>query len=220
MYGRAERLLANALGPRRREAFVATKIWTGSAVEGKAQLERALRWFGGSVDLMQIHNLVAWRHHLTLLERARDAGQIGFIGATHYAPSAFAELAQVMETGRIDAVQVPYNPWETDVTRRILPLAEELGLGVVVMRPFGEGSLLHRPPPAEALRELDRFGVSTWAQALLKWVLSDPRCHVVIPATSSPARMAENVAAGSPPWFGAEERALVARLVSRARDSH
>jgi aryl-alcohol dehydrogenase-like predicted oxidoreductase len=215
MYGRAEQLLADALGARRREAFVATKIWTGSVVDGKTQLERALRWFGGTVDLMQIHNLLAWRPHLTLLERARDAGQIGFIGATHYAPSAFAELAQVMETGHIDAIQVPYNPWETEATRRVLPLAEELGLGVVVMRPFGEGSLLRRQPPAEALRELEPFGVRTWPQALLKWVLSDPRCHVVIPATSSPARVVENAAAGSPPWFGAEERALVARLAAR-----
>jgi diketogulonate reductase-like aldo/keto reductase len=82
------------------------------------------------------------------------------------------------------------------------------------MRPFGEGGLLRRPPPPEALAPLRPFGVATWPQALLKWVLSDPRCHVAIPATSDPARVVENAAAGAPPWFGPDERALVARLAA------
>jgi diketogulonate reductase-like aldo/keto reductase len=84
------------------------------------------------------------------------------------------------------------------------------------MRPFGEGSLMRRPPPADSLAPLRPFGIHTWAQALLKWILSDPRCHVAIPATSHPDRMAENAAAGTPPWFGPDERARVARLASRA----
>jgi len=109
-------------------------------------------------------------------------------------------------------VQVPYNPHERAVEREILPLAEQLDIGVVVMRPFGEGSLLHRPPAMEALAPLAEFGVATWPQALLKWVLSDPRCQVAIPATSKSDRAAENAAAGEPPWFGEEERALVATL--------
>ena len=96
-----------------------------------------------------------------------------------------------------------------------LPLAAERGLGVVVMRPFGEGALMRRPPDDKQLAPLRPFGVTTWAQALLKWVLSDPRCQIAIPATSRPERMAENAAAGDPPWFGADERALVARLAER-----
>jgi aryl-alcohol dehydrogenase-like predicted oxidoreductase len=212
MYGRAERLLAEALHGRREEAFVATKVWTASRDEGREQLDRAVAWFGGRVDLMQIHNLVAWRDHLPVLEAARDEGRIGLIGATHYSPRAFDELADVMSTGRIDAIQVPYNPREREVERRILPLAEELGLGVLVMRPLGEGALLRTPPPAAALGPLRPFGVTTWAQALLKWALSDPRCHVAIPATADPDRVAENAAAGEPPWFGPEERELVTRL--------
>jgi aryl-alcohol dehydrogenase-like predicted oxidoreductase len=98
------------------------------------------------------------------------------------------------------------------VERRILPLAAELGLGVVVMRPFAEAGLTRRPPPLEQLAPLKAFGVGTWAQALLKWVLSDPRCHVAIPATSRVERVAENAAAGDPPWLGPEERVLVERL--------
>jgi aryl-alcohol dehydrogenase-like predicted oxidoreductase len=84
--------------------------------------------------------------------------------------------------------------------------------GVIVMRPFGEGSLLRRPRPVTALQPLAPFGVTTWAQALLKWILSDPRCHTAIPATSKPARVHENAAAGRPPWFGPEERDYVGRM--------
>lgn len=212
MYGRAEELLAGALGGRRDEAFVATKVWTRSPKEGRGQLERAVEWYGGRVDLMQIHNLVAWREHLPRLEEAREKGRVALIGATHWSPSAFDDLAELMRSGRLDAIQIPYNPAQQEVERRILPLAEELGIGVVVMRPFGEGGLLRTTPRPDELTPLEAFGVTTWAQALLKWVLSDPRCHVAIPATSRPERVAENAAAGQPPWFGAEERQLVSRL--------
>lgn len=215
MYGRAEQVLGRALEGRRDEALVATKIWASSAAEGKAQAARALGWYGGRVDLYQVHNLLNWKEQLALLERLRDEGRVGAIGATHYQPGAFGELATVMRTGRISAIQIPYNPRERECERMILPLAEELGLGVVVMRPLGEGSLLRRPPDARALAPLVPFGVTTWAQALLKWILSDLRCHVAIPATSRPDRVEENAAAGSPPWFGAEERELVSRLAGR-----
>lgn len=211
MYGAAERALATALGERRPDATVATKVWTDRPAEARQQMQRALDWYGGTVELYQIHNLVAWREHLPVLEGLRDQGRITAIGATHYSPSAFAELSTVMRTGRITAIQVPYSPIERDVEQRILPLAQELGLGVIVMRPFAGGSLVRRFPPAEALAPLREFGVTTWGQALLKWILSDPRCHVTIPATSRPERARENAGAGSPPWFGATEREYVAR---------
>jgi len=194
---------------------VATKVWAGSREEGAAQVERALGLYGGRVDLYQVHNLVAWREQLDLLEEQREAGAVRAIGATHYSATAFGELAEVMRCGRITAIQIPYNPREREVEREILPLAGELGLGVVVMRPLGGGRLASLDVAAEELEPLRRFGVETWAQALLKWVLSDRRCHVAIPATSRPERAAENAAAGRPPWLGAEERDLVARLASR-----
>jgi diketogulonate reductase-like aldo/keto reductase len=171
-------------------------------------------WYGGRVDLMQIHNLVAWQAHLPMLETARDRGLVSLIGATHYSPAAFGELAKVMRTGRIDVIQVPYNPAHREVERTILPLADDLGLGVLLMRPLGEGQLMRRPPIPAELEPLRPFGVTTWAQALLKWGLSDPRVHVSLTATSQPGRLAENAAGGSPPWFGAQERAYVQRLAT------
>jgi aryl-alcohol dehydrogenase-like predicted oxidoreductase len=212
MYGESERVLGEALGDRREDAFVATKVWTPDGREGEAQVERALRLYRGRVELYQVHNLVAWREQLAMLERRRDAGEIGMLGATHYSPRVFGELAEVMRSGRIGAIQIPYNPHERDVERTILPLAQELGIGVLVMRPLGGGGLGRRAPDPRELAPLREFGVETWGQALLKWVLSDPRCTVAIPATSRPERLDENAAAGSPPWFGASERALVERL--------
>jgi len=213
MYGEAERVLGEALADDGRDdAIVATKVWTPDDAEAERQVQRALGWYGGRVDLYQVHNLVGWRKRLTLLERERDRGTVVAIGATHYSPSAFGELAEVMRTGRISAIQIPYNPHERDVEREILPLAQDLGLGVVVMRPLGGGRLVRDDPGPAALEPLGAFGVETWGQALLKWVLSDARCHVAIPATSRPGRMRENAAAGAPPWLDDEARAYVARL--------
>lgn len=212
MYGEAERVLGLALQGRREQAIVATKIWTSSPAEGRAQAQTALDYYGGYVDLYQVHNLVAWREQLALLENLQAQGKVRAIGATHYSASAFGELQQVMKTGRITTIQIPYNLIQREVEREILPFAADLGLGVLVMRPFAEGALVRRPPSPDLLKPLHPFGVTTWSQALLKWILSDPRCHVAIPATSSPERMKENAEAGEPPWFGPEERELVGRL--------
>jgi aryl-alcohol dehydrogenase-like predicted oxidoreductase len=117
-------------------------------------------------------------------------------------------------TNRFDTVQIPLNPLERESERRILPLAAEHGIAVIVMRPLGgNGSaLLRHDPGPEALARLEPFGIRTWAQALLKWALSDPRVDVVIPATSRRERARENAAAGVPPWLGADERAYIERL--------
>jgi aryl-alcohol dehydrogenase-like predicted oxidoreductase len=212
MYGTAEGVLGLSLAQRRDEAVVATKVWTADDEEAERQIAFALHAFGGHVDLYQVHNLVSWERRLDRLQRLRDDGVVGIIGATHYSAAAFGELARVMRTGRIGAVQVPVNPHQREAEREILPLAEELGLGVIAMRPYGEGGLLRRPPPPAALEPLRPFGVTTWPQALLKWTLSDPRVTAAIPATFDPQHASSNAAAGAPPWFGPDERRLVAEL--------
>jgi diketogulonate reductase-like aldo/keto reductase len=211
MYRGAEGALAAALAGRRDGVTIATKIWASSVDEGREQYRRQVEWFG-RVEIEQIHNLLAWKEQLEWLEVERDEGRIDRIGVTHYAAGALGELAAALRTGRFDAVQLPYNPDERDVERELLPLAAELGIPVIVMRPLGGGDLVRRTPSDADLAPLRPFGVETWAQALLKWVLSDERVDVAIPATGRPERTAENAAAGSPPWFGPGERAIVEEL--------
>jgi aryl-alcohol dehydrogenase-like predicted oxidoreductase len=210
MYGGAEHSLGAALASRRDDVRVATKIWAASVAEGREQYARQLEWFG-RVEIEQIHNLLAWEQQLPWLEDERDEGRIGLLGVTHYAAGKFDELARALRTRRFDVVQLPLNPQERECERELLPLAAELGVSVIVMRPLGEGELLRRSPPPEVLREL---GVETWPEALLKWVLSDERVDVAIPATRSPEHATANAAAGEPPWFDAEQRRLVGRFAA------
>jgi aryl-alcohol dehydrogenase-like predicted oxidoreductase len=217
MYGASELVLAKALVGRRENVIVADKVWTESAAEGQAQIARALEWYAGSVDIYQVHNLVAWEEHLPRLEALQARGAVKVVGATHYQDPALPDLMHVMETGRLGMIQIPYNVLHRTVEAEVLPLAEQLGLGVLVMQPLGKGKLAADAPPAESLRRLEQFNVRTWAQALLKWILSDPRVHCVIPATSKADRAEENALAGDPPWFDDEARAYVASLVSARR---
>jgi aryl-alcohol dehydrogenase-like predicted oxidoreductase len=210
MYGQAEERLGQAIAGRRDEFVVATKVWTDSARDGRGHFEQQLGWFGGRIDLLQVHNLVAWREHLDWFEQERDAGRVRWLGATHYSPAALGELERVMRTGRLDAIQVPLNPLERAAERTVLPLAAELGLGVLVMRPFGEGGLLSRPFPPE----LASAGLSGWPEALLRWCLADARVSVAIPATTSADHARANAAAASQPPLDPDLRQLIARLAA------
>lgn len=210
MYRGAERSLAGALDGRRDRVRVATKIWAHSAAEGREQFRRQLDWYG-RVEIEQVHNLAAWREQLVWLETEREAGRIDLIGVTHYQPAAFDELAEAMRDPRVDCVQLPYNPHERDCERVLLPLAEELGMPVIVMRPLGEGALVRNEPPRA---ELDALGVDSWAEALLRWALADERVDVVIPATKHPERARANAAAGARPRLDPEQRRRVERLAA------
>jgi aryl-alcohol dehydrogenase-like predicted oxidoreductase len=217
MYGEAERVLSRAMGARRGDALVADKLWTPDDEEAERQAARALAWYGGRVDVYQVHNLVGLRARLALLERLRGEGAVRVVGATHYRSAAYPELLALMRSGAVQQVQIPYNARDRLAERELLPTAADHGIGVLVMRPFGEGALLRTPPAREApeaLVPLAALGVRTWAQALLKFILSDPSVSCAIPATSQPARMRENALAGSPPWLDADAREYVARLAS------
>jgi len=207
MYGRAEGVLGAALRGKRQQAQVATKVWTESPEEGRRQAENALRLYE-HVDIYQVHNLVNWKAQLKLLEGLRDSGQVTVVGATHYQVSAFPELMEVMRTGRIGMIQIPYNPLAQQAAQAVLPLAEELGLGVLVLSPL-QGGIMQAKPEAKDLRSL---GVRTWPQAVLKWVAGDPRVSCVLTATHLESHAMENAQAGEAPWFDPDQRALVERI--------
>jgi diketogulonate reductase-like aldo/keto reductase len=212
MYHGAEAALGSALEGVRGEAIVATKIWANSLEEGREQFARQLEWYGGRVEVEQVHNLLLWREHLEWLRAEQDAGRIGRLGVTHYQSSAFGQLAAALRTNWFQVLQIPYNPWERECELELLPLAAELDIAVIAMRPLG-GSGEDRRRRVELTDEQQaELGVETWAQALLEWALGDDRIDAVIPATKNANRARENARAGEGPRFTPEQRALVERL--------
>jgi len=207
MYRKSENNLAKAVGARRDQAIIATKIWTDSPDEGRRQAEHALGLYG-TVDIYQVHNLVNWPAQLQLLEGLKQEGKVRAVGATHYQEAYFDDLAKLMKTGRLDMVQIPYNPLRREAEKTLLPLAAELNLGVLVMSPLQGGILDRRPTP----HQLEQLKVETWSQAILKWIASDPRVSCVLTATSHPGRPAESAKGGESPMFNQEERELVSRI--------
>ena len=212
MYGKAEHMLGAALESRRSRAIVATKVWTDDDEVAERQIAASLSFYGGRIELLQIHNMVRWPERLRRIEELHDSGQVSFVGATHWQASSFDDLEAAMATGRLDAIQIPYNPREREVEDRLLPLAAELGLGVLIMRPFAAADLMRSSPSAAELAPLAPFGIHTWAQALLQWGLSHPATTVSIPATSKPSRATQNATAGDAMPLDDEHRQLISRL--------
>lgn len=197
MYGESERVIGLTTAEQRQHCQFATKVWCQGQARGAAQIAQSFRLMRTDyIDVFQIHNLVDWQTHLRTLERLRDDGHIACIGITHYLTSAYPTMLEIMRSGRIDAIQIPYNVLERTCEAHLLPLAAERGIGVIVMEPLEKGRYvkgLRRQPELTPVRA---FGMQTWGQALLSWVVSDPRVSVAIPATSRPERIAENAVAG------------------------
>jgi diketogulonate reductase-like aldo/keto reductase len=215
MYGRAEAVLSAALGTgeRRTNAFVATKVWTSSVADGRRHFTRQLGWFAGRVDLLQVHNLVAWREHLEWMEAERAVGNVRVLGATTFQSSSFEMLERVMRTGRIQAIQVPLNPKERDAEARLLPLAVDLGIGVIAMRPMAEGGLLRASFPGE----LRALGLRGWPEALLRWTLADRRVTTAIPATADAGHARANAEIGAMAPLDPELRERIGKLAAGER---
>jgi diketogulonate reductase-like aldo/keto reductase len=218
MYGRAEETTGELLAAsgRRADAFLATKVWTRGEREGVRQMEASLRLLRTDrIDLMQIHNLLDWRTHLKTLRAWKDAGRIRYLGITHYTSSAYGEVEAVLRAERLDFLQINYALDDREAERRVLPLAAERGVGVIVNMPFGGGGLLRgligKPLPAWAAE----IGCASWAQVLLKFVLSQPAVTCAIPGTRRREHMEDNARAGfgavPPPAFWRDKLAALGR---------
>ena len=199
MYGAAESVagdLASELALVDR-LFVATKVWTSGREAGIAQMERSLaRLRRRRLDLMQIHNLLDWRTHLRTLRDWQQAGRLRYVGVTHYTASAYDELERVLRAEPLDFVQVNYSLGEREAERRILPLARDRGIAVLVNRPFSEGGLFQRVRGQALPAWTAAFGCQSWAQFFLKWILAHPAVTCVIPATSRLEHLVDNMTAG------------------------
>jgi aryl-alcohol dehydrogenase-like predicted oxidoreductase len=215
MYGRSEDVLGDIavkVGVRDK-LFMATKVWTRGRTAGIRQMENSERKLRGPVDLMQVHNLLDVDTHLRTLKEWKAKKRIRFIGITHYTSSAYADLASVMRRGGIDFVQLNYSLAEREAERSLLPLAEELGVAVLVNRPFGGGSLF-RETRGKALPGFAKeIGCTSWAELFLKFVISHPAVTCAIPATSKPDHLRQNMRAGTGPMPDAAMRKRIADAV-------
>lgn len=197
-YGAAERAVGITIEGKRDKFYLATKVRCEGKEAGEQQIAQSFENFNtGYIDLLQIHNMIDYQTHLPTLERLQDEGKIGMVGVTAMVVDAYPAIMDLMRSGRIDTVQIPYNVVQREVEERLLPLAEELGIGIMVMEPLKKGRYVKELKGDPDLTPLKEFGVRTWAQALLAWVVADSRVSMTIPATSRPERINENAQVGS-----------------------
>ena len=199
MYGRAEQVVGNLsaeLGLTD-EIFGATKVWTRGRQDGIRQMERSMDLMNQRpMDLMQVHNLVDWQTHLDTLQAWKEDGKVRYIGVTHYVLGAFDDLASIIKNRDIDVVQLPYSIQTTRAEERLLPLAAENNVGVLVNGPFEGGSLFGRVKGESLPDWAASFDCESWAQFFLKYILGHEAVTCVIPGTSDPEHLRDNVRAG------------------------
>lgn len=217
MYGSSQPTIGYALAQlgMPKALFSAEKVWTGDAARGALQIEASRAFWGvPRFDLLQVHNLLAWQQQLPALFEMKAAGRLRYVGITTSEGRRHAEIEQLMRTQPIDFVQISYNLLDREVEQRILPLAQERGIAVIVNRPFREGALLRQlakhPIPGWAA-EID---CRHWAQVALKFVVTHPAVTCAIPATSQVAHLQQNMAAARGPQPDAALRQRMARDVA------
>lgn len=199
MYGRAEAVVGSLLSQMKAhdKAFLATKVWTSGEAAGVSQMRQSAVRMQAPVDLMQIHNLVDWRTHLRTLRAWKDEQRIRYIGLTHYTVPALDELAAIIATERIDVLQFAYSIDVRAAETRLLPLAAERGVAVIVNQPFASGSLFRTAKGKTLPAWAAEIDCASWAQFFLKYILGHPAVTCVIPGTARPEHARDNVAAGS-----------------------
>lgn len=198
MYGRAEEVVGDVAAqlPAPDELFYATKVWTQGREDGIQQMEASRQKMRRPVlDLIQIHNLVDWKTHLPTLRDWQAAGKVRYLGITHYTDAMHGELERVLRAEPLDFVQFNYSILDRHAEKRLLPAAADLGVATLINRPFAEGSLLARLRSKALPEWAAELGIGSWPQFLLSFILSHPAVTCVIPGTSSPAHLLDNLRA-------------------------
>jgi len=198
MYGRSEGVvgkLSTELSLNDK-LFIATKVWTSGESEGIRQMDKSFALLQRSqIDLMQVHNLVDWKTHLKTLQRMKDEQRIRYTGITHYSESAYDQMERIMRDYPIDFMQVNYSLQSRLAEQRLLPLAQEKGIAVIINQPFEEGALFASVKGKQLPEWAKHFECFSWAQFFLKFIISHPAVTCVIPGTSNPRHMADNITA-------------------------
>ncbi len=217
MYGSSESVtgeLAAELGVAPK-LFVATKVWTSGQRAGVEQMEESMRRLRvDRLDLMQVHNLVDTATHLATLREWKAAGRVRYLGVTHYHGGAHADLERALARNDVDFLQVNYSLAEPEAERRLLRVAADRGVAVLVNRPFAEGAMFRRVQGQPVPDWAQKAGCGSWAQYFLKWILAQPAVTCVIPGTRNPRHVADNLAAAAGPL---PDAALRARMMSHFR---
>ncbi|MDH3662977.1 MAG: aldo/keto reductase [Alphaproteobacteria bacterium] len=217
MYGSSQPVVGYGLEKlgRRDDVFATDKVWTSSAGDGAAQIEQSRRYWGvPAFKLMQVHNLLAWEPHLKTLQEMKAAGELRYVGITTSEGRRHDLFEEVMRTQPLDFIQVSYNIVDREVEERILPLARERGIGVIVNRPFQQGYLTERLAGEPLPDWAAAIGAASWAQVILKFILSHPAVTVAIPATTRVDHIRENLAAADGPMPDEAMRQKMAAYVA------
>ena len=217
MYGRAEDVIGELTTELaiRDKLFLATKVWTRGKENGIKSMERSMALLRAKrIDLMQVHNLVDVQTQLATLREWKAQGRIRYLGITHYEAGAFADVEKIMRSEKLDFVQINYSLMEREAEQRVLPLAQDRGIAVIVNRPFGGGDLFSRtrakPLPDWAVE----FDCRSWAQFFLKWIVANSAVTCAIPATDKPRHLEDNIGGGIGQLPEAKTRQRMVELVS------
>jgi diketogulonate reductase-like aldo/keto reductase len=215
MYGSAEGVVGELARERglRPRLFLATKVWTRGTAAGIAQMQESLRRLASErIELMQVHNLQDWQKHLPTLRAWKAEGRIRYLGISHYAASAYAEVEAVLRSEPLDFLQINYSLAEQESARRLLPLAAERGVAVLANRPFAEGALFRTVQGKALPAAAADHGCRSWAQVFLRWILAHPAVTCTIPASNRIDHLEDNMAAGIGPLPDFREQTALARL--------
>ncbi len=199
MYGRAEEVVGDLATELKLQdkLFLATKVWTTGREAGLKQLEDSLRLLETTrLDLVQVHNLIDLETQLATLRAWKKEGRLRYTGITHYTDESQEEVARVLEKEPVDFVQINYSLMEREADDRVFPIAKEKGVAVIVNRPFGRGNLFAQTRGKALPDYAAEIGCKTWAQFFLKWIVANETVTCVIPATSKPEHMEDNLQAG------------------------